>query len=648
MAIVSMKRMELYGLRKHKSVFVKELQRLGLVEPVDLNQEALEDAPAYREQLLANDAELTQLNRIISLFDRFAPQQPNLVEQFAGMKTVMTWEERNNLLAREAELPEVKRQVLEGETELNRLEQEIAYYEREIAELRPWMKLDLKAEAWSGSKRFRVFLGSVEGKTDQLRSGLNQAEYPYVLEEIGSKDDRVFFLLIHPRTVDVSAVLKDTGATESLPHLKSGRVSDRIEELIQAVDSMGKARGEMREKLQQWAEYRPMVEVFYDQALNNKIRLEADRRLLMGKKSFALQGWVEEHQVDRVNQVLHGLNLPCHLAFFDPQPEEEAPIAIKNTALVSPFEALISSFSYPRDHEIDPTPVVAPFFFIFFGIALGDAGYGLTLAAFCSLLLLKLVMRPTGKKLAMMFLVSGLGAVVGGLITSSVFGYRFYTGAVDIMNQPLLLLGFVLGLGVLQLYVGVICSAWVNVKNGKWQDAVWNQGFWLMFLTGLLLVMGKDALGLGAYSGLINTITLGSAALLMIANTRGRKGWLAKLIALPGGLFTLYGSIGFFSDVLSYSRLMALGLAGSVMATVINGFVSSTWNFPYVGWLFAIVIFVGGHAFNLGLSVLGAYVHSSRLQYLEFFSKFFEGGGEAFAPLKWENKYIYLTKEREV
>ena len=321
---------------------------------------------------------------------------------------------------------------------------------------------------------------------------------------------------------------------------------------------------------------------------------------------------------------------------------------MKNSTIITPFETLVESFSYPRQDEVDPSSAIAPFFFLCFGIALGDAGYGMLLALICSVLLWKMTMKPNGRKMAGMLLASGLGAVFVGLLTSSIFSFSPYKGIFSFVESPQILLIVSLGLGLVQLYVGTLISAWMNIRDGRVADAIWKQGFWLLFLTGILLTVGAPQLGWEQYSLHIKYGTVIAAALLIIGNTRGKKGLLSKLMAIPGGILNIYGSVGFFSDVLSYSRLMALGLSGGVMGSIINMFVRMTWGVPVIGWLFSILIFLFGHALNMGLNVLGAYVHSSRLQYLEFFNTFFEGGGKPFTPLKIENINIFLKKEREV
>jgi V/A-type H+-transporting ATPase subunit I len=161
-------------------------------------------------------------------------------------------------------------------------------------------------------------------------------------------------------------------------------------------------------------------------------------------------------------------------------------------------------------------------------------------------------------------------------------------------------------------------------------------------------VLGKDVIGLKAYATQLNYLLLTAAILMVIGNTYGKKGFVAKLLAIPGGLYSIYNTIGFFSDVLSYSRLMALGLSSGVMGGIMNQLGVQVFNsMPVIGWIFGVAILIFGHALNFALSVLGAYVHSSRLQYLEFFGKFYEGGGRPFTPFHIKPKYTFLINKRE-
>ena len=204
-----------------------------------------------------------------------------------------------------------------------------------------------------------------------------------------------------------------------------------------------------------------------------------------------------------------------------------------------------------------------------------------------------------------------------------------------------------LALGVIQLFLGTILSAVPSVREGRWRDAFFNQGMWLLFLTSGMLLVGKGPLGLGRFGKAVDYLALGSALGVVYSATRDKKGILGKLLGIPAGLFSIYGSIGYYSDILSYSRLMALGLSGGVMAVIINMFARMAAKGGIIGIILGVLIGVFGHAMNVALGILGAYVHSSRLQFLEFYGKFYEGGGRPFRPLRAERKYTFVVKQKE-
>lgn len=649
MAIVPMKRLELYGLKRHKASFLSELQRLGLVELIKPAEEAnrVETGEAIGSELRRIDEKLNEINRVLAIFERFAPQKPNFIEQFAGTKTVLTWEEHQNYLAKREEAARLSAEIFDAEKEHTRLEQEKIKVEREIENLQPWAGLDLPAEAWNGSRRIGVLLGSFDREPWILTEALALEGIAYCFCQVGADDYHSYLIFFYQRDSRAEEVLRAKGFVPVRPELTAGTVGERLAVLNAKKQELETSLARMEERLKTLAEERPLFLTLNDYWYNQRLQVEAHRQLLTGKAVFGLEGWVPAAQASRVEQVITALGLPNYLHFSDPQEDEEIPILLENKKVFTPFEKLVEAFSLPRQDEVDPSAAIAPFFFLCYGMALGDAGYGLLLSMICVVLMAKITMRPGGRKMAWLFFVSGLGAVFFGLLTSSIFGYSLYPGLFNVIEKPQLLLIVALGLGLVQLYTGTVISAWMCIKNGDWAEAIWGKGVWLLFLTSLLLLAGGSQLGLAAYAQPIKYTTLVTAVLLIVGNTRGKKGLWAKLKAIPGGLLTIYGSVSFFSDVLSYSRLMALGLSGAVMGSIINLFVKMTWGAP-VGWIFAVVIFLFGHALNFGLNILGAYVHSSRLQYLEFFNTFFTGGGRPFAPLKLENINIFLKKKGEV
>ncbi len=660
MSLAQLKKVEIYGLQEERNHLLKELQELGLMEITEFTEEEeaqgrLISPDQIREEYLEQngiiDRKLAEIGRALNFLEQVAPVKPSFIQQFAGVKTYLTDAEFKKLAADEGRLKKVSGELLKVDQDLVQIQSKKNQLETLLEAFKPWQKLDLAAQDLEGTANTRVALGSFESRVEQLRQALVEKGLPVYLEVINQEQLSSLLLLIMLRDnqEEVLATLSSYGVTiATLPPFE-GLPASKINQIQQDLERLSQTETILKQKAISLNQERPLLQVFYDSLLSEKERLEIHSQLIQSERSFAVRGWIIAHQLSLLQERLSQAHLTYVLRSEDPAEGEATPVALVNNPALTPFEYLVESFSYPQAHEIDPTPFITPFFFIFFGIAFGDAGYGLILSLICAGLLLFLKMGPIGRKLSWMFLISGIAAIGFGLITGSVLSLpNIKFGIFNPLENPIMLLIIALALGLIQLYLGVIISAWNNIKAGRWADVIWNQGFWLLFLTGVVLVLAKDAIGLGEYSQVINVSLLAAAAGVVISNARGKKGIVKKLLAIPGGLYTIYSSIGFFSDVLSYSRLMALGLSGGVMGGIMN---QLAWlvvqSIPVLGWVLGGAIFLFGHTLNLGLSILGAYVHSSRLQYLEFFGKFYEGGGKPLTPFKSKSKYTFLINERE-
>lgn len=659
MGLAQLKKVEIYGLQEERNHLLKEIQELGLMEVVEyteedsgLNAEALAEQMQgeYLEQSGRIDRKIAEIGRALNFLEQIAPVKPSLIQQFAGVKTYLSRDEYEQLARTEERLNQVIADLLKVEQDLSQIQSKRSQLETLSATLRPWRRLDLSAEDLEGTANTQIILGVTEEPVARLREALDGSDVPYYLELINQDQTGSFILLIifrdsQERVLPLLTSLKVN--IQTLPHFEN-TIAAKLNQIDQDLMRLSKSETLLKERAASLNKERPLLQVCYDSLLSEKRRLDISVRLAHSKRSFALKGWLVASELSILKERLNQSKLNYVLRAEDPGPDEDTPVVLQNNPIVTPFEYLVHSFSYPQAHEVDPTPAIAPFFFIFFGIALGDAGYGLFLSLFCAGLLLTLKMGPVGKKLSWMFLLSGIAAIIFGLITGSILSLPFKFGIFSPLENPILLLLIALGLGVVQLYFGVIISAWGNIKAGRWADVIWNQGFWLLFLTSVILVLGKDGFGLSSYAKSLNYLLLFSTAGVVLSAARGKKGILKKLLAIPAGLYNIYGSIGFFSDILSYSRLMALGLSGGVMGGIMNQLAGLViQSLPVIGWVFGGMIFLIGHGLNFALSILGAYVHSSRLQYLEFFGKFYEGGGRPLTPFQMEHKYTFITNKEE-
>jgi len=310
------------------------------------------------------------------------------------------------------------------------------------------------------------------------------------------------------------------------------------------------------------------------------------------------------------------------------------PTALRNPPLVEPFEMITDMYSIPSSRGMDPNLFMAPFYVAFFGMMVSDAGYGIALAIVATLFLVKLKPQGMAKKLAGVLAMGGVSTFVWGALFGGWLGLSLPPLWFNPMEEPITMLALCFGLGALQLFVGMGLQAYLNIKRGKILEALFDQGLWFVFLIGLPL------LAVPALSQVGKVLSIVGAVGLILTQGRHKEGIFSKFFS---GLLSLYNVTGFLSDVLSYSRLFALGLATGVIAMLINT-IAAMLGSNIIGMIFMVAILIGGHAFNLLINVLGAYVHASRLQYIEFFGKFFEGGGKAFSPFRIKTKYIEVQK----
>jgi V/A-type H+-transporting ATPase subunit I len=321
-----------------------------------------------------------------------------------------------------------------------------------------------------------------------------------------------------------------------------------------------------------------------------------------------------------------------HLDFEDPAEDDDIPVALSNPRLVQPFEIVTELYSLPDPREIDPNVYMAPFYFVFFGMMVSDAAYGLVLSLLSALALWKLKLAGMGKKLVELLFLCGISTFIWGIIFGSWFGDLIKVKPLWLnpLDNPMAVLYLSFAMGLVQIYTGIVLSAYKNIRKGKVADALMDQGLWLVFLTGLIMLAFPGTVGVAKYVALVGAMGL------VLTQGRTQRSIIKKFTS---GLLSLYNVTSYLSDVLSYSRLLALGLATGVIATVINT-MAKMLGVNIIGYIAMVIIMAGGHLFNIAVNALGAYVHSSRLQYIEFFGKFYEGGGRAFDPLRMKTEYL--------
>lgn len=649
-----MKKIQIFALRDDLDKLLKLLQKMSVLEVTEFSTSeevaGIPQTEAIQAKQLECDLKLAEIAKALGFFNQIVPVKPNMVEQFAGIKTYLTPVEYQQLLTQGDRCLELQQQLQDLESELNRLNSEFTKVEAQKEIFKPWLSLSLPEEALKGTSNVNFLIAEVEATATQIEGFLSSTELPYWFDVVSCQGSLTRLVLAFSRDNQAAfqeVLNRNSVTTINLPSFGSSTAA-KFAELEQEISQIDCNRDAIRNKVTELVPERPILQAFYDNYLTEREKIESLNKFVFGSNAVGISGWVLTDMFEQLEAKIAQSGILHVMQEITPDEGEEQPILLENNEMLRPFEYLVDSFSYPTVDEVDPTWAVAPFFFIFFGIALGDAGYGILLAFVCWVFLTKLKLGPVGKKISKMFLFSGIGAILIGILTGSFFSLNGIPFAVfKPLEQPIVFLVIALALGLIQLELGVLIVAWGNLKRGKVLEFLLGQVCWLGFLNGvvLLLVQFMGGLNFGAW---LLPMLLISMVGLVVNNMLDKKGVWAKLMAIPGSFFTFYGSIGFFSDVLSYSRLMALGMSGCVMGSIMNQLAAMVFNSaPVVGWIGGALIFLFGHALNMALCVLGAYVHSSRLQYLEFFGKFFEGGGRPFKPLQNKQKYTFLINERE-
>ena len=402
-----------------------------------------------------------------------------------------------------------------------------------------------------------------------------------------------------------------------------------------------------RARLAQEAGHQTALQICIDRMTQDIQRMEAKEKLLSSTSTFFLEGWVPAEQLSDVEHLLSQYSAAWEAT--DPEPDEypQVPVKLKNNRLTRPLNMVTDMYVYPAYDGVDPNPLMAPFFIFFFGMMMADMAYGLLMLA--GGIFMRRKLRPSGtmEHMAGLLILCGISTFVMGALTGSFLGdflprlakltrpdttFTALPALFTPLTDTLAILIGSLALGLLQVLTGMAISVVRKVQAGTWTDALWDEGTWWIILAGVALAV----VGIGNLGGYPIVLLIG-LLMLLYGGTRNAKGF-GKLTALIGTVYN--GATGFFSDILSYARLMALMLAGSVIAQVFNTLGEVTGS--VAGF---VIISLVGNALNFMLNLLGCYVHDLRLQCLEFFGRFYKEGGKPFRPLLINTKYVDIKEE---
>lgn len=541
---------------------------------------------------------------------------------------------------------------------VNNLLQELLHLQNEEnrliavrASMQPWEHLDLSLEA-QGTKHVFYRLGVVPGEANlnEMQTALSASDAAAELLEAGADKQQHYLLLLCYRADEDKAmeVLRPRGfSVITFPNV-IGTAMENAQRLGGELEKNRQKQAEVTKELTVCGEYRDALRAYADRLMTDE-KLNTDQEhLLTDGTIFFFEGWVP---ADSENEVLNLLEVhDSAWEFADPQPEEipSVPVKLKNNRFTRPLNLITEMYSLPAYDGLDPNPFMAPFFILFYGIMMADMGYGILMIILSMMILKKARPKGTMQNLSELMGLCGVSTFIMGVLTGSFFG-DFIPQIAKIINPstslkelpalftPLndtmkILIGSLI-LGFIQIITGMMISFVKKIKDGDVTDAILSEGTWWVIYAGTALAILK----VGTVSGVPVVLATG-IVMLVVGSTRGKKGF-GKVGAFIGAVYN--GVTGIFSDVMSYSRLMALMLAGSIIAQVFNSLGAITNN--VIGF---IIIAMIGNTLNFLLNILGCFVHDLRLQCLEFFGKFYKEGGKPFRPLAYQTKYVDIEEEQ--
>ena len=670
MAVLQMQRISICALKKDRKPILEKLQSMGVIE---LSQLIEEDQDFHKldtiNARMSFEKAAVSTDGALEILDAYAPVKKSMLSSLEGKDLVEKAAYRQVLDRKEDLLKKVK-EIHSLDKEKAEQTANILKLENQIESLKPWLALDVPMD-FAGTEKTAMLLGTMPGQTrveDVLSILADKAPEVEGVEVqiISSEPDTVYMavLCLKKEEAEAEEALRSAGFAKP-SQICADIPAREKEELENKIKSIKIRIGEIEKEVKESASIREELKILADYYRVRADKYEVLGQLPQSERTFVISGYIPRQKVKDVEDFLQA-KYDCAVDVEELKEDEEMPVLLKNNPFSASVEGIVESYGLPHKGEIDPTTIMSFFYVFFFGMMLSDAAYGAIVAAACFIVLKKLPrMGESMKKSLKLFMYCGISTLVWGILFGGYFGNivdivseKFFGHAVTVpalwfvpLNDPMKLLVYSMLFGVIHLFVGLGIKGYMCLRDGKVMDFFCDVVLWFMLLTGLILMLLPSDIFASiaqtqiVFPGPVNTI----AKVLAIAGAVGIILMSGRSSKNPGirialGAYDLYNVTGWLSDALSYSRLLALGLATGVIASVINQMGSMMPNniFGIIGF---VVIFIIGHLLNLAINLLGAYVHTNRLQFVEFFGKFYEGGGKPFHPFRTNTKYTDLKEE---
>jgi V/A-type H+-transporting ATPase subunit I len=653
MAKLRMKKIELIALLTDSKKIIELLQRRGVVELSSINDEELTETNV---SAVVGEFEKfrSTVAQALEVLDKYAPEKASITDMFGGRTEVEKHEFGREAMNLE-KIMDTAGEIIRSSRNIADSEQTNSQLAVKCDTLSQWTALDVPFD-FKGTATTAAFIGTLpyQADTAAVEEMLPEGSCAEVIS--ATKDQTNLFVLVSRQNAQEAEDILRRNGFAAVSDPDSETPAELIENYTKQTEALEKGIESSRASIERLSPERRELQFAIDYLQMRKDKYEALSSLGFTESTFVLNGYIPEKFAEPLRKEIEA-KFTAALTFTAPGEDDDVPVLLENGRFSAPVEGITKMYAMPSKSDVDPTPVMSFFYYLFFGMMLSDAGYGLVMVIGTMIALKKFKLEDSMRKTLTMFRNCGISTVIWGALFGSWFGdivqvvgrefFHTEVGSIALwfepIDDPIKLLLFSFGLGILHLFLGVAVSFKMSWDEGK------KVGAFLDTVPVYLIILGVAPLGASILTEVPSALkTIGSymliAGVILLVLTAGRssKSIFGKFF---GGLYALYNTAtGWLSDILSYSRLLALGLATGSIAGVINLMGSMPSNIV-VKAIVLVIVFIVGHTANLAINLLGAYVHTDRLQFVELFSKFYTGGGREFSPLTVNTKYIKFKEE---
>jgi len=649
MSIAKMQKIQLVGLLAQEDQILELLKKEGLIALAPSGA-GLEIHPSKLKRAIDEtenqETQIAQIRSAIGFIEKFVKTKKTLIDSIIPPKIDLKKDDLA-LICRDFKYNDLLNKIQELDQEINNIHSLKNNLQNNYNAILPFSKLNFPLRHLHEDNKVNIMLGSIGIKNHKKFEIDIRALSPHIETEIVDFTKNEAYLAIYylsDQKEKIETFLsKSTFARIKLAYSKN-TPAEEVKNIQNQIKNSNTSEKAFTKEAIDLNAFKKRLMLLHDLLLGKQQNYTAKNKSTATSFTFVIDGWLKAKDLARLK-----IALPNTAAVFEIEPEkgEKIPVAIETPKAFGPFQLIVNIFGTPNQRDIEPTIPLTPFFILFFGICLSDAGYGILLILLATLLLKKLKLPPGGKNLVMLLLLGGITAVPIGILTGSYLGlsaqelpnWLFILKELQIiepLKSPFVILVMSLLLGITQILFGLLLDGIRKIKEKDFSGAIFDNLLWIFFLLSLVSLFVVQ-------SPINKNGSIILAILLVLTQGRAEKNIFKKLLR---GLLSLYKVSGYMGDTLSYSRLLALMMSTSIIGMVINILANmARESVPIIGYIFMFAILIIGHAFNLIISTMSAFVHSLRLQLVEFFSKFFIGGGIEFKPFRHETKYVNIIKD---